>query len=678
MLKQSGWFLLLLVGLFPGVILTRETPADRLAIIVSDLADTELIQLSSWIAASPSNPLFLMDGPVVAGANRDLLARWNPGNLTGVGGTARAKKDLELRLDRKLNSFLEWNSSARFHLLKKLFPQAEQVVICPISPRPMLLQGAWLAGIHHAPLLLIKNIEDPENDLKEWLAANPVRKAITLGQASKPCRTMIDGINARNLARNPPEKAIEIEELADEETVAAAGRTHLQKNGLIHTLLITNPADVHRGLGRMSQLAPWFAASKNAAMVFSNEKGDNATAVLKNALGSFDLRQTESLIILAGLKAIPTEHRLNPVQGKDAEIEMEPMTPTGNETFTLATGRLFHEFPGMVLVQVGRSRVLPPDGMPRHALVVSNPGGGLPLLETFSRHTTNELRNAGYATASMFGPEADSEKMRKLLPQQDIFLWEGHYRTLIDDFGFLTWTERLPPALYFLQSCLALKEDEASPLFQRGAFAIVGTSTRTYSGTGGAFSVAFFDAMAYDNQTLGGALRQAKNFLVCYTLLKEKRIGEKARLTGVNVRSAWAFTLWGDPTLRLPRPSPSDNAITPVRHEVRGNSIHFFLPGQSFDPVKVSKYNATMLPNGRLAGLLTLDEDEDEKHLVPFVFAEVPLPSAPLGKKPRLTSRINDRSYVFNWDPRRRVVYLLVTPRTPDLKEFRFKVDWVD
>src|SRR5262249_25537110 len=185
---------------------------------------------------------------------------------------------------------------------------------------------------------------------------------------------------------------------------------------------------------------------------------------------------------------------------------------------------------------------------------VSNPGGGLALLETFSRHTVNEMRNAGYRTTAMFGNEADKEKVRKLVPEQDIFLWEGHYRTLIDDYGFLTWTEPLPPALYFLQSCLALKEEEASPLFQRGAMAMVGSSTRTYSGTGGAFTVAFFDAMLYEGQSLGCSLRQAKNFLNCYSLLKEKRLGDKAKLTGVNVRSAWAFTLWGDPTLPLPRP----------------------------------------------------------------------------------------------------------------------------
>src|SRR5262249_27775298 len=152
-----------------------------------------------------------------------------------------------------------------------------------------------------------------------------------------------------------------------------------------------------------------------------------------------------------------------------------------------------------------------------------NPGGGLPLLEAFSRNTFRELKNAGYQTTALFENDVVAEAVRKQVPQADIFLWEGHYRTLTDDFGFLTWDEPLPPALVVLQSCLALKEDEGGPtvraMLGRGAVAAVGTATRTYSGTGGAFTLAFFDALIYDDRSLGDGLRQSKNFLLCYSLL---------------------------------------------------------------------------------------------------------------------------------------------------------------
>ena len=313
----------------------------------------------------------------------------------------------------------------------------------------------------------------------------------------------------------------------------------------------------------------------------------------------------------------------------------------------------------------------------RKALVVGNPGGGLPLLETFSRHTAAELRNSGYDTTTLFGEEVDKDQMRKLLPQQDIFLWEGHYRTLIDDFGFLTWTEPLPPSFYFLQSCLALKEDEADPLWRRGAVAVLGSSTRIYSATGGSFTLAYFDAMLYDDLSMGGSLRQAKNFLLAYSRLKDKRLGEAAKLSGANLRSAWAFSLWGDPTLKLPHPPRPMKRLTPVTHAVKDNTLVVSLPETTYDKVTVGKYEARMLPNARLAGLLTVSPtDEDGRVMMPFVFAEVRLPQGPPGHTPRLTGRVPERNWVFCWDVRRRTGYLLVTPRTRDQNELRFRIEW--
>src|SRR6202040_4245490 len=124
------------------------------------------------------------------------------------------------------------------------------------------------------------------------------------------------------------------------------------------------------------------------------------------------------------------------------------------------------------------------------------------------------------------------DSLRKLMPAQDIFLWEGHYRTMVDRYGMPQWNEPLPPAFVFLQSCLALNENETRSLFDRGAIALVGSPTRTYSGSGGAFTLSFFDALLYEERSLGGALRQAKNFLMTYALLKEKRLGDGAKLAG--------------------------------------------------------------------------------------------------------------------------------------------------
>src|SRR5262249_41464774 len=153
-----------------------------------------------------------------------------------------------------------------------------------------------------------------------------------------------------------------------------------------------------------------------------------------------------------------------------------------------------------------------------------------------------------------------------------------HHNTIIKDWKFPEWSEPLPPSLVFLQSCLALREWKVEGLFRRGAVGVIGSSTRTYSASGGATSLAFFDAMLHDDLTTGDALRQAKNFLQAYVLLKDNRLGEDAKRKGANQRSAWAFTLWGDPTVKMPRGEASEKKVPGVTHSVRSNVITVHLP----------------------------------------------------------------------------------------------------
>jgi hypothetical protein len=244
------------------------------------------------------------------------------------------------------------------------------------------------------------------------------------------------------------------------------------------------------------------------------------------------------------------------------------------------------------------------------------------------------------------------------------------------NYGFPSWDEPLPPSLVFLQSCLALKEDKAFPLLSRGAVCVVGASSRTYSASGGACSLAFFDALLYDGRTVGGSLRQAKNFLLCYAQLKEKLLGAEAPRSGANLRAAWAFGLWGDPTLTLPRPDPPAAALPPVRCAVDGDVVVLTAPEEALPKVTTGKYQVEMPPNGRLAGLIRRDGDDEPASLTPFLFAEVRLPDALAGRTPVLRGKLPAKHWVFLWDARRHSGFLLVAPRDRDGREFRFHVEW--
>jgi hypothetical protein len=563
------------------------------------------------------------------------------------------------RLGVEVSRVLPWDDGPSTQNWQRLRSRAREVVLCPPQPRGQLLQAACLAGVRHAPLVVTRGDSDDCQRLTTLLNGWNARHIYLVGVA----RSRADDLAAWSQTV-----------LANEQAVADLHRQSL--GGAIATVVVANPFDADRG--RQSDHAVQVALQKRAALVLTGKIG-NASEAVRAAVLSPELSEAENLLIVGNLDAVPMEQRPNPIPAdKDLFIEMEPMTPAGLEPFSYATGRLFHETRWGVPLVVARQRLLAMANRPRRAVVASNATANMPLLETFSRNTARELSNAGYETTLLLGTDINREGLQSSMTTADIFLYEGHHNRLICDYDFPHWEEPLPPALVFLQSCLALKEAKAQPLLTRGAVAVIGSSTRTYSASGGACSLAYFDALLYEGQSVGGSLRHAKNFLLAYSLLKEKRLGkEGAARSGANLRSAWAFTLWGDPTLELPRPTPPESALPPVRHQVNEAGIVLEVPAQHHPRNTGSKYYVDMPANARLAGLLRKGRDEDGAPLVPFLFAEVHLPREhPANTRPVLHSHLPSTSWVFLWDERRHCGYLLVTASERAGHSLRFRVEW--
>jgi hypothetical protein len=667
---KLGWlrFALLLVAVTPSAIHAAEAaPAKGPRVyLVGKVSDEDLIGLTSALAGIEPAPVILFDTAGTRPYLKGFLTACKAERVVPVGSFADSVAEREEQLGVKLAPGLEWKYGTPGALWDALFPIAQNVVVCPAGERSLLLHAACLAGIAKAPLYVLRSDNEDAVELGRRVVAWKTREVFAVGTTAKLC-SKLDGVH--------------VTELPDEDFVTTEYLSSLRTGGNVETLVVTNPTDGKKGSG-LSRLAPLLAVRRRAALLLTNETGDNVADVVRVAVKKPVLREVDAVMLLGDPRSIPTEKRPNPAVGKDTDIEMEPLTPKGEEPFTFATGRLFHEDIGVVTLTLARQRLFTESPGPHKALVASNPGGGLPLLEMFSRHTARELRNRGFETTAMFEDDVKKEDVRKLLPSQDIFLWEGHYRTLIDDYEFPKWTEPLRPSLFFLQSCLALNETEGLPIQQRGAVALVGSATRTYSGTGGAFTLAFFDAALYDGQSLGASLRQGKNYLLAYSLLKEKRLGDKAKLSGANVRSAWAFTLWGDPTLKLPPNELPRDAMPAVTTRVKDGTtvkdglITMTLPEETYPRVTTTKYTSRTYPNARLAGLLTESGDEDIRQLVPFLFAEVKMTPPERGRVPHLWTKIPIRNWVFVWDARRSSGYLLVIPPARERAEVTFDVSW--
>ena len=362
---------------------------------------------------------------------------------------------------------------------------------------------------------MLRGQDGEAEDLARRVATWKPAEVLAVGDSADVCKTLKDA---------------KVTPLADEAAVSAAYLRRQLRRGKIETLVIANPADAAKGTP-LSRMAPALALQRRAVLMLTNEAGDNTAALVRAALKNDDLRRVENLILLADLKAIPTERRKNPAAGKDEEIEMEPLTPEGDEPFTFATGRLFADDPGLVALMLARQRLMVGSG-PRKAVIASNPGGGLPLLELFSRHTVREMKNHGYETTAMFEDDVKPEPLRRAWPDADIFLWEGHYRTMIDDFKVPTWTEPLKPSLVFLQSCLALNPAEVKTLFNRGAVAVVGSATAHLFGLRRRLHVGVLRC-GHVRRSIAGQLAAAgQEFPVGLFAAQTGAIGRKSEISG--------------------------------------------------------------------------------------------------------------------------------------------------
>jgi hypothetical protein len=663
-------------GSFPTPAATADTGQEGGVVYLGGgLSDEQVIALGAAVASQPDATMLLDSKPLTPYLKHFLAAR-KPARVVPIGDFPNGKSELEKRLGLAVEEPSNWRAGPPFRLWPTLFPAAKSLVVCPSRPRSLLLRAACLAGAKGAPLWISANNPAESPLLKKWLKRLGTREMLVAGA--------IDQVRLGS-------PGVRVVRLATEEAVDAAYLRQIASGGRIETAVAANPADFGKDLGGMSVLAPWLAVSKRAALLLTRDSGADVEEIVTRAAQRKQLRHLDTLILAAGLKSIPMQERPNPIPtDKDPAIQLEPLTPQArpassannleDRLVSWSIGRLFHDDRAVIPLMLARQKLMAatlraPAG-PRRALVVSNPGGSLPLLEVFSRNTAQELRNAGYEVTALYGKDVTGPDLRKRMVGQDVFLWEGHHNTLIKDWGFPGWNEPLPPTFVFLQSCLALKDYKVHPLLGRGAIGVVGTSTRTYSGSGGAFSLAFFNALVYEGQSLGGSLRQAKNFMIAYALLKEKRLGAGAARTGANHRAAWSFTLWGDPTFRLPRPDVPATRLSAVRHEVTGNRIVVELPTELHGKVLTAKYNVRMPANSRLAGLVRKKKEEDTRPLVPFVFAEVHLPRAKPGLVPRLRTRLPASNWVFVWDQRRKTGYLLATPRSSRTAEMRFQVEW--
>ena len=165
------------------------------------------------------------------------------------------------------------------------------------------------------------------------------------------------------------------------------------------------------------------------------------------------------------------------------------------------------------------------------------------------------------------------------------------------------------PALVFMQSCSSVDNYEEMKAIKAGAIAYVGSTCSVYSASGAAFTKVFFDAIIYDNKSVGEALIYAQNYFRCLAKLKrQKGHNEVAKV----FRAALSFSLIGDPTLHFVPSgyfSPIYQVIDP---QLDGNKITLEIPTIWASRIDTEKYYITFPYKAEFAGILKRKRNHKE------------------------------------------------------------------
>jgi len=177
--------------------------------------------------------------------------------------------------------------------------------------------------------------------------------------------------------------------------------------------------------------------------------------------------------------------------------------------------------------------------------------------------------------------------------------------------------------LILIQSCHSL-DDTVLDILTFGAVGIVGSKTNIHSASGSAFIKAFCDGLLYRSDTVGEALRDAKNYLLCVGALKKAR-GHTQYAKAERV--AYSFHLWGDPELRFYTGLQNIQKLKPVSGRfVEPDKISIKIPARRLPTSRTEKYFLRMFPGSEAAGILKRLKGKEIRRIAPIYSFRIPMP----------------------------------------------------
>ncbi|MGA1824242.1 MAG: hypothetical protein ACMUIP_06205 [bacterium] len=307
-------------------------------------------------------------------------------------------------------------------------------------------------------------------------------------------------------------------------------------------------------------------------------------------------------------------------------------------------------------------------------LMIANPDteySDLPLCETICRLTAEEFKNRKIPIDEFYGKEAGDPLLLDSAVKAALIIFEGHIydmtlfdrasdcfairedfdpsnvqydpQSLLDNHGDSmedSYVEEELDAsiipvlmernlegqpLVILQSCHSFEEEIPDRIFSIGGSGVIGSVSNIHSASGAAFIKAFCDGLLYRGDTVGEALRDARNYFLCLTQLKEKR-GHKEQ--GKVLRVAYSFRLWGDPEMKMGFDRAGNTRRPTISAQwTDSKEITILTPHRTLPRVETLCYSARIFPQSQTAGIVkSLKNNPDQRKIMPLYFFRLPHP----------------------------------------------------
>ncbi len=407
----------------------------------------------------------------------------------------------------------------------------------------------------------------------------------------------------------------------------------------------------------------------------------------------------------------------------EIEVDADPFTiPRDGEALSFGVGRIpcLEPSTGSILLFLGFVREAVANDEER-VLMIANPNtesGPLPLCETVARQTAAELRNHNIPLAAFYGVATTTPEIRAELTEAALILFQGHltdndllsnppqgcYSMQADEEDepaspianpFLLPQqyedderndEGLPPQdfppfdpymmarigtpapffrgmpIMFFQSCQSLDEETLNALLNHGGAALIGSTKNIHSASGSTFLHRFVDGLIADGQTIGEAMRDARNYFFCLQDLKNAR-GHKQQ--SKSFRVALSFRIWGDPelmALHSKNPPLKRRVSARWKDEAR---IEIRTPKRHLPKVETKGYQAYFYPGTQAAGVVKRLKNTEQRRLMQFWQFALPLQRGQPAPPASRLARDGEESVrtVYRIDPLHRRLHILHFPK---------------